>query len=413
MSIDANGDESYDFSFVNLDGDEYTLPLVTAETASAMYGDDDDVFWFEEAVTVANALGGNASNTTIADNDYFIVSDRATSSTEDKAITNVLRYQSISTGDSTVTFQDLNGGDIVVSYTGTLGTSATGELIVAGASHDFFIGTDEELAMDLNGDGTVTAGQQVFAVTMGGGIVDFGDQSTAGVAADSNLSIWTPASQFDEVGHGAEQSNVSLTFDLANDEVDLDVTLAGAGDFVDDPQDDDYQRGYTDYGVFFEEYNPSGSDEANELTISYPEAQRYAQVFVTAGSVEVAEGTTGESGKLMTSRVNPIAVGLAVLDSEAPALGSTNMIVVGGPCVNTVAAELMGNPVDCAEGFTPGKAVIKLFESRKALLVAGYSAQDTLGATYVLADSADYDLSGDEVEVVVADLQNIDINVVE
>jgi hypothetical protein len=44
------------------------------------------------------------------------------------------------------------------------------------------------------------------------------------------------------------------------------------------------------------------------------------------------------------------------------------------------------------------------------LLVAGYNAQDTVGACYVLADYKDYTLKGTEVEVVVADLKNIVVN---
>ena len=108
--------------------------------------------------------------------------------------------------------------------------------------------------------------------------------------------------------------------------------------------------------------------------------------------------------------MNPIAVGLAVLDTNAPAIGTDNLIVVGGPCANTVAFELMGQPENCAEGFEPGKAVIKLYASQNALLVAGYEAQETLGACYVLADYEDYDLTGTEIEVVVADLNTITVN---
>ena len=63
--------------------------------------------------------------------------------------------------------------------------------------------------------------------------------------------------------------------------------------------------------------------------------------------------------------------------------------------------------------FEPGKAMIELFDSQNALLVAGYTAQDTLGAAYVLADYEDYDLSGTKVEVVVADLDSITVNRVE
>ena len=70
----------------------------------------------------------------------------------------------------------------------------------------------------------------------------------------------------------------------------------------------------------------------------------------------------------------------------------------------------MGNPENCAEGFEPGKAVIKMYDDESALLIAGYGWQDTLGAAYVLADYEDYDLSGMEMEVVVADLDTISVN---
>ena len=95
--------------------------------------------------------------------------------------------------------------------------------------------------------------------------------------------------------------------------------------------------------------------------------------------------------------------------------GSANMIVVGGPCANTVAAEVMGNPTNCAEGFSPGKAMIKSVEtgSKVAILVAGYEAQETMGASYVLANYGDYAaFQGEEVEVVVPDLSNIVVQAV-
>ncbi|MBU0456845.1 MAG: hypothetical protein KKD75_01750, partial [Nanoarchaeota archaeon] len=65
------------------------------------------------------------------------------------------------------------------------------------------------------------------------------------------------------------------------------------------------------------------------------------------------------------------------------------------------AAELLGNPADCTEGFSPGKARIKLFEHANgniAMLVAGYSGADTRLAGSVIANRYG-DLSGTEVEV--------------
>ncbi len=55
-------------------------------------------------------------------------------------------------------------------------------------------------------------------------------------------------------------------------------------------------------------------------------------------------------------------------------------------------------------------AKIKLYEDQNALLVAGYGPQDTLGASYVLADHEDYNLQGDEVEVSVASLDSISVS---
>ena len=42
----------------------------------------------------------------------------------------------------------------------------------------------------------------------------------------------------------------------------------------------------------------------------------------------------------------------------------------------------MGNPADCTTGFTAGTALIQSYEQsgKVAILVAGYEAQDTLGA---------------------------------
>ena len=124
--------------------------------------------------------------------------------------------------------------------------------------------------------------------------------------------------------------------------------------------------------------------------------------------VTVTAGATGGAVAL-----NPISVGMAILDSEAT-LGSKPYIVIGGPCANTVAATLMGNPANCVAGFTEGKATIKLYSSQNALLVAGFSGKDTQGACRVLANynNPAYALSGSEVEVVTANLQSLSVKTV-
>ena len=90
-----------------------------------------------------------------------------------------------------------------------------------------------------------------------------------------------------------------------------------------------------------------------------------------------------------------------------------NAIVVGGPCANAVAAELMGNPEKCWEAIPENKALIKLYEHANgnvALLVAGRTALDTRRACRVLANYEDYALSGTEVEVSGTSLSDIQVS---
>ena len=114
--------------------------------------------------------------------------------------------------------------------------------------------------------------------------------------------------------------------------------------------------------------------------------------------------TTGAttSSTTLSGDLTPVTIVDATkLDSEVADASAQNLIVVGGPCVNSVAATLLGNPSDCTEGFTPGKARVKLFtqaNGNMALLVAGYSGADTRLAGKVIAHRW-AELTGTEVEV--------------
>ena len=139
-----------------------------------------------------------------------------------------------------------------------------------------------------------------------------------------------------------------------------------------------------------------------------PGDQVKANVVVKTTGASVAS-TSGTS-----QSVNPIAVGMGVLDKDAT-VGDENLIVVGGPCANTIAAELLGNPDPCGEGFEMGKAKLKAFDSgsKVSILVAGYEAMETQGACRVLADYEDYALSGDDMEVTVTSLTDLEVAAVE
>jgi len=191
----------------------------------------------------------------------------------------------------------------------------------------------------------------------------------------------------------------SLGVTLSTDE-DSEFTIGGTGYGT---KNEDHR---TRYGIIVKDPEDHGNNDEVELEI--PGDQVKANVVVKTPGVAVA--TTGGTSK----EINPIAVGMGVLDKDAT-VGDENLIVVGGPCANTIAASLLGNPDPCGEGFEQGKAKLKVFASgsKTSLLVAGYEAMETQGACRVLADFEDYALSGDEMEVTVTSLTDLEVAAVE
>ena len=145
----------------------------------------------------------------------------------------------------------------------------------------------------------------------------------------------------------------------------------------------DVKKSMTDYGVYIEEVDESS--EPGKIKIEYPLKQRYAQVFVVGEGVSF---NSGSASSVTTQEVQKIQVGAAKLASEIKDSAAQNLIVVGGPCANTIASKLMGSPANCAAGFEEGKAIVKLYDTgagNVALLVAGYSALDTRRASKAVA----------------------------
>ncbi len=138
-------------------------------------------------------------------------------------------------------------------------------------------------------------------------------------------------------------------------------------------------------GVVIED--PKSGIESDQYVLHVPAAiTDYKANIIVSGKGTTTTKTAGSTAV----KVNPIAVGMAVSDADAMGmLGRENLLVVGGPCANSVAASLLDSGADCAEGFEEGFGRIQWFDSQKALLVAGYSAADTTKAARVLAEYAD------------------------
>jgi hypothetical protein len=135
----------------------------------------------------------------------------------------------------------------------------------------------------------------------------------------------------------------------------------------------------------------STDSDQNKATISYPKEQVYALLYMGATDSALVGGTTGGGTQLGD---------VLVKDSEVSSVSNKNLVVVGGSCINSAAATLLGGAY-CGSAFADktgvgsGQFLIQSFgdafsTGKIALLVAGYEAADTVNAaTYLRTQAVD------------------------
>lgn len=266
--------------------------------------------------------------------------------------------------------------------------------------------TAPEIWYEDNGDEVNASGQTSFTLDLDSQVFTF--TPSTNLTASQNFTIAFPSGIS---GYSAETLRLNAAFGNdffgSDEEEESDDLLYGATGIGAQELDGEYFM--TNYGAYFED-GDSQFSSGNEFVFMVPDEIQEATIVVKSKGSVVSAGSSGST----SYSVNPIGLGLGILDTDAPALGSKPMIVVGGPYANTVAADLLGNPTpeQISETFTDGKALIRWYDNQQAMLVAGWSAQDTQGASYVVAKYDQFDLSGDEVEVIVTSLDNIQVNAV-
>lgn len=176
------------------------------------------------------------------------------------------------------------------------------------------------------------------------------------------------------------------SYDATDNEYGLSVGNSDGTDYVvAEADDDNNDYALTRFGTYvIEETDDSGK----YVELYVPDKEVSYDMFVMPLTSSVTTTSSGSS----YDQVNAIGAGMALLDTEINA-GDDNLVVVGGPCANSVAYDLMEPETACGEDFEQGKGLIKLFETTgdtMAILVAGYDAADTLAATEVLVDYEDH-----------------------
>jgi len=409
IKIKTSGSSQYNLEFMDGDGQKVDLPIAKAKAASVVILGDQD----KELI--------NKENSTINKDDYFIVTDSSKKRGERK--TYALQYKGadkVTADNPVLKFKNLGTGNTIEQ---TYSAGSGGEeqqlatLKIGGTDYKVYntsgiTANDFNLRIDLDGSGVINGAENatVNITTRYGAEIGL-TNTTDGPTNNIVLSIKTPDENRDGSAKDAVENVQSTDYVLnltadSSTKVVLAVLNAATGgqkgtrlkERTPDGKTN-IQYAYTSYGAFITRDSPSS--EPGFVTIEYPESQRYALVYITTKGAQLTESAASSTDAVTVQRIQ---VGAAKLASEVSDVNSQNTILVGGPCANTASATVLGNPVDCADGFEPGVGRIEMYEHTNgnvAMLVAGYAAVDTRNAAAVVANYKDYagKLKGAKVKV--------------
>jgi hypothetical protein len=264
----------------------------------------------------------------------------------------------------------------------------------AGESEDidevyfFHNATDEYYAWKPEGEDWVVAAHNDSDVTFS---LQYDNDDTAAVtlstdeAAEHNFTI---ASYGDVPAVTIYTTNTTEEYRLGDSEDEEADEVTVGSDTV----------GTKDYDLLFTgglivENPESNGNGAGQVVLRYPSEAMDANVIVGG------PGTSTTSTEYSSVTVNSVAGQTVVmLDNEVTDYASRNLILVGGPAVNTLTARVMGldYPAEgAASGIPENAAIIRMYEnafggSNTALVVAGWAAADTRAATSVLQNYRAY-----------------------
>jgi len=399
-SVDVEMDETFAIDFsegdeqavltVELEDGSVDFSLAHYESATVLRGGDDD----------DDTLAWDTSTNVTVD-DYFLLSTDDPL-TDDEAETFLLQYRSSESDDddADAVIRNVVTGD---DYTRSLDDSVF-DLKLGGVEFTF---TNITLGTSDDFDFSVTGGSNVYTNASDIGTLSFRTDGGHLVQIDTNTSDDTgewnvtfnvdDGDLFDDDGD-ADLDLMEFTLSLDTTDEELDVSYANTEvvtgvtqSTIEDEDDDDISYARSVMGDLL---TITESDSGlTKATLEVPATAAEVQLYVTSGATTTSTTADGTLTKVSV-------VDATKLDSEVADVSAQNLLVVGGPCVNSVAAELLASGADCAAGFQAGVARVKLFENGDsvAMLVAGYSGEDTRLAGKVIAHRAS-ELSGDEVEI--------------
>jgi len=394
ITIDLDNEE-VELSAKNSEGDLYSGTICYAnESGTLFYGrDSDEPLVIYEGTTITN----NTIDSDNLDGILFLFVESATAnktSTPARGVVHVGKIRRVGPlTDNTTDIEILDTGDILEDLeidptTHEVDTSDLGSNINITIDRS---SSQQTIVFDKLG----FQGQDPFWVTENGAVLVFGNESSVTLESpDVNVTLPTNCTislvekdLSGEISSGdllnETAGKITFVWDSTEEEVEFSSVISGITK-IKETEGSDIDVGRSSYGTWIR----LNDEDDGDLLIKYPEEPVYVEVVIGATAV------TGE-----------VIEGAIVLDSEVGTTISENVIVVGGPCANSLAASLLGSTTDwpaCQEGFEAGKGILKLVESgdNVALVVAGYSAEDTQAAAEDLVNEDKLATVADQTEAV-------------
>ncbi|MFH1408275.1 MAG: hypothetical protein ABIH34_00035 [Nanoarchaeota archaeon] len=400
ISFDPAGSNAYRVKFKNKDGNELGMDIISYDASNT------SVFLGELSGSTRRHIDTNSTVNLTEDAKYGIICDQT-----EYGYGYIVKFSGTNNADDVYKIKDMFSKEThEISYDG----SGTGTLRLGG--HDYTVQGDGDSASTVS----VTDGC-AYVYTELGAKISFNDVMAPGNTVHYvNITIESEDVENSSVARDltwhqfywdATGSKVQVHSVEGYIDTNLDINISTFPSGIKDGDTDTYKGYSARYGMFMEWDQPSSGQQ--KVKITYPDDQITAAFFVTSGST--TSGSTGTGG-VTSQEVVDIPVSAVKLDSELADVRAQNTLVVGGPCVNSAAKNLMANPEPCAKDFQAGHAKIKLWEhdnGNVAMLVAGYSAMDTRRAAIVLTNYKDWatKLVGDEVDVTGTTLSDVSVGV--
>ena len=164
---------------------------------------------------------------------------------------------------------------------------------------------------------------------------------------------------------------------------------------------------FTHYGLFIRD--PEDNADNDRVTMSIPNSQVFAKFSVRGlgMAVEISGDTTtnGNETEVVDTTTSVPEVGKMIFTDTETGWQNRNVILVGGSCINSATAQLLGGTA-CGVDFTTktgigdGQYLIQAFASLQnsekiAVIISGYRAEDTSrGISDFIARDTDFNVIG-------------------